>query len=63
MPVFKVGIHLAHRSLQGAWLAPLGGGYSQVVPLRLLPAFQPKAVLSILPVRKEWEAWLAYKSI
>lgn len=59
-PVFKVGIHRAQRFLHGAWLTPMEAGYSRAVPLRFLPAFPPKAVPALAPVRKEWEAGLEY---
>lgn len=57
---FRPGIHRAQRFLHGAWLTPIEDGYSRAVPLRLLPAFPPKAQASQEPSRREWEAGLSY---
>lgn len=52
---FRPGIHRAQRFVHGAWLIPLEKGYSRAVPLRLLPAFPPKAVSAQAASQKEWE--------
>ena len=57
---FRAGIHRAQRFLHGAWLTPMEQGYSRAIPLRLLPAFPPKAVASEAPARREWEAGLVF---
>lgn len=57
---FRPGIHRAQRFLHGAWLTPLEDGYSRAIPLRLLPAFPPKAIASEHPTRREWEAGLTF---
>jgi len=49
-PPFKRGIHRAQRFFHGAWLMPPEEGYSRALPLRMLPAFNEKAV------RKDHEA-------
>jgi hypothetical protein len=54
--VFRPGLARAQRFVHGAWLTPRWNGYSRAVPLRLLPAFPPKAVPAHTPPRKEWEA-------
>lgn len=59
-PVFKVGIHRAQRFLNGSWLTPSEEGYSRAIPLRLLPAFTPKAILKGQGSHKEWEAGLMF---
>ena len=59
-PVFKVGIHRAQRFLNGSWLTPPEQGYSRAIPLQLLPAFTPKAVLKKQAAHKEWEAGLIF---
>jgi hypothetical protein len=57
---FRPGIHRAQRFLHGAWMTPMENGYSRAVPLRLLPAFPPKAIASEHPPRREWEAGVAF---
>jgi hypothetical protein len=57
---FRPGIHRAQRFLHGAWLTPLQNGYSRAIPLRLIPAFPPKAVASEHPPQREWEAGLTF---
>ena len=37
-------------------------GYSRAIPLRLLPAFPPKAKPANIPPQREWEAGSAYLS-
>lgn len=59
-PPFKVGIHRAQRWFTGCWLVPAEHGYSRALPLRLLPAFTPKARRRAYPPAKEWEAALAF---
>lgn len=59
-PVFKVGIHRAQRFVHGAWLTPLEQGYSRAIPLRLLPAFPPKAQPAGIPPQREAEAGRAF---
>lgn len=59
-PVFKVGIHRAQRFVNGSWLTPAEEGYSRAIPLRLLTAFTPKAVLKDQEACKEWEAGLIF---
>lgn len=60
-PAWKPGIHRAQRFVHLAWLVPVGAwGYSRAIPLRLLAAFPPKAVLPAGYLAcKEWEAGLA----
>lgn len=50
---FRPGIYRAQRFVHGAWLTPLEAGYSRAIPLRLLPAFPPKAVAAQAPAEKE----------
>lgn len=57
---FRPGIHRAQRFVHGAWLTPLEAGYSRAIPLRLLPAFPPKAVAAQAPAEKEWEAGVRF---
>ena len=57
---FRPGIHRAQRFVHGAWLTPLQEGYSRAVPLRILPAFPPKAVPADQPPQREWEASLTF---
>jgi hypothetical protein len=59
--VFAAGLHRAQRFGHLAWLAlPSPSGYSRAMPLRLDPAFPPKAVPAPgHPPRTEWEAGLA----
>lgn len=57
---FQPGIQRIQRFLEGAWLAPLTNGYSRAIPLRCLPAFPPKAVVSAAGHCKEWEAGWQY---
>ncbi len=59
-PPFKGGIHRAQRFFHGAWLMPPEQGYSRALPLRLLPAFNEKAVRGEHEAVKEWEAGLSY---
>jgi hypothetical protein len=59
-PPFKRSIHRAQRFFHGAWLMPPEDGYSRALPLRLLPAFNPKAVRRQHDAVKEWEAGLVY---
>jgi hypothetical protein len=59
-PPFKRGIHRAQRFFHGAWLMPPEDGYSRALPLRLLPAFTPKAARQQHDAVKEWEAGLTY---
>lgn len=56
---FKPGIHRAQRFLNLSWLVPLEEGYSRAIPLGWLPAFTEKAVPSLAPAQKEWQAGLA----
>jgi hypothetical protein len=60
-PVFKPGIHRAQRFVDLAWLpTATATGFSRAVPLRLEPAFPPKAVPAPDHApRREWEAGLA----
>jgi hypothetical protein len=58
--VFRPGLARAQRFVHGAWLTPIWNGFSRAIPLRLLPAFTPKAVPASSPARKEWEAALDY---
>jgi len=58
-PPFKPGIHRAQRYLHLAALLPRWRGYSRALPLRVVPAFPPKAVPGAAEPRKEWEAGLA----
>lgn len=53
---FRPGLARAQRFVHGAWLTPVWNGFSRAIPLRLLPAFTPKAVPARTPPRKEWEA-------
>lgn len=57
---FRAGIHRAQRFLHGAWLTPLEQGFSRAIPLRFIPAFPPKAIPSMAPARREWEAGLLF---
>jgi hypothetical protein len=59
-PPFKRSIHRAQRFFHGAWLLPPEDGYSRALPLRLLPAFNPKAVRQEHNAVTEGEAGLAY---
>jgi hypothetical protein len=59
-PAFKRGIHRAQRFFHGAWLMPAEAGYSRALPLRMIPAFNPKAVRQQHEACKEWEAGLSY---
>jgi len=60
-PVFRPGIHRAQRCLDLAWLPlPSPDGYSRALPLRLDPAFPPKAVPAPgYPPQTEWAAAVA----
>jgi hypothetical protein len=58
-PPFQPGSHRAQRYLHLAALLPRWAGYSRALPLRLVPAFPPKAVPGAAKPRKEWEAALA----
>jgi hypothetical protein len=58
-PPFKPGAHRAQRFLHLAALLPVEQGYSRALPLRLLPAFPPKAIPAACPPQREWEAALA----
>jgi hypothetical protein len=42
-PVFARGLHVARRWLTLMWLPKAVGGFSRAIPLRMLPAFTPKA--------------------
>jgi hypothetical protein len=55
---FKPGIHRAQRFLNLSWLVPLEDGFSRAIPLRWVPAFPEKAVVSEHPACKEWETAL-----
>ncbi len=55
-PAFRRGIERIQRFVHGAWLTPLEDGYSRAIPIRWLPAFPPKAVVSEAEPCKEWEA-------
>lgn len=57
---FRPGIHRAQRFVHGAWLTPLREGFSRAIPLRILPAFPPKAVPAEAAPQREWEAGLAF---
>ena len=57
---WRPGLHRAQRFLHGAWLTPIEAGFSRAVPLRMLPAFPPKAVPSEAPPRREWEAGVLF---
>jgi len=57
---FRPGIHRAQRFLHGAWLTPMKAGYTRAIPLRFLPAFPPKAIASIAPSQREWEAGVVF---
>jgi hypothetical protein len=57
---FRAGIHRAQRFLHGAWLTPLEQGFSRAIPQRFIPAFPPKAIPSVAPARREWEAGLLF---
>ena len=59
-PPFKRGIHRAQRFFHGAWLMPAEEGYSRALPLRMLAAFNEKAVREKHEAVKEWEAGLDY---
>ena len=59
-PPFKRGIHRAQRFFHGAWLMPPEQGYSRALPLRMLPAFNEKAVREQHEAVKEWEAGLVF---
>ena len=59
-PPFKRGIHRAQRFFHGAWLMPPEEGYSRALPLRMMPAFNPKAIRQHHDARKEWEAGHEY---
>lgn len=59
-PPFKRGIHRAQRFFHGAWLMPPEEGYSRALPLRMMPAFNPKAVREQHDALKEWEAGHEY---
>jgi len=60
-PAFKPGIRRAQRFVDLAWLpAPSATGYRRAVPLRLAPAFPPKAVpVAGVDPCPEWAAGLA----
>ena len=58
-PPFKPGIHRAQRYLHLAALLPRWRGYSRALPLRVVPAFPPKAVPGAAVPCREWEAGLA----
>jgi hypothetical protein len=58
-PPWKPGSHRAQRCGHLATLLPRWGGYSRALPLRLDPAFPPKAVPGAAPPHKEWETALA----
>ncbi len=55
-PVWKPGIHRAQRFLHLAALLPRWQGYCRALPVRLVPAFPPKAVPGAAAPRTEWEA-------
>ncbi len=57
---FRPGIHRAQRFLHGAWLTPMKAGFTRAIPLRFLPAFPAKAIASIAPSQREWEAGLVF---
>ena len=57
---FKPGIRPGQRFVTGAMLVPLQDGYSRAIPVRLLPAFPPKAVPAESPACREWEAALQF---
>ncbi len=59
-PKWKVGIHRAQRFLNGSWLTPLAAGFCRAIPLRFLPAFPDKAVLSAYAPHKEHLSGLAF---
>lgn len=59
---WRPGLHRAQRFLHGAWLPPIEAGFSRAIPLRMLPAFPPKAVPSEAPPRREWEAGVLFLS-
>jgi len=58
-PPFKPGSHRAQRYLHLAALLPRWRGYSRALPLRVVPAFPPKAVPGAAEPQKEWAAGLA----
>jgi hypothetical protein len=51
--VFKRGIHRAQRFFHCAWLPPREKGFTRAIPLRILPAFPPKAVPADVPSANE----------
>ncbi len=55
-PPFQRGIHRAQRYLHLAALLPRWAGYSRALPLRLVPAFPPKAVPGAADPQSEWAA-------
>ncbi|HEX2908139.1 MAG TPA: hypothetical protein VHO69_14815 [Phototrophicaceae bacterium] len=59
-PPWKVGIHRAHRFLNGSWLTPLRAGFWRAIPLRFLAAFPEKAVLKTHLACKEQQAGVSF---
>jgi hypothetical protein len=55
-PPFQRGIHRAQRFLHLATLLPRRNGYSRALPLRVVPAFPPKAVPGAAAPQTEWQA-------
>ena len=53
---FRRGIERIQRFGLGVWLTHLEDRYSRAIPIRFLPAFPPKAVVSEAEPCKEWEA-------
>jgi hypothetical protein len=58
-PPWKPGSHRAHFLVHLAALLPRWDGYSRALPLRLDPAFPPKAVPGAAPAQTEAQAALA----
>jgi len=59
-PPFKYGIHRAQRFMHGSWLVPAEQGYSRAIPLRMLPAFPPKAVRTCHDAATEGSAGIQF---
>lgn len=59
-PPFKYGIHRAQRFMHGSWLVPAENGYSRAIPLRMLPAFPPKAVRTLHEATTEGSAGIQF---
>lgn len=59
-PPFRVGIHLAQRFFNGAWLAPMERGFSRAIPLRFSPDFTEKSARKQHSSQKEQVAGVAF---